>query len=241
MRNILPLFLFVLFLFMGCTANPFDEVTLTVVIDEPHPWQELTYSSLWKTLVYTKGDRIVQEHVPASVQTVNVVVPRGRTSVFCAYPLGSLIPWGGFYIPGSSKTVHLTQREGVLADLLVESWALNPQALGSVDASVLGMLVGDGRLVDQHHLVMGLLDGSLQSPKFLKPLSVTFGDLPDGRWVSELVGGSSFYLLWGEEVTVSVGDGTMRWLNKERGLSLTLMVDLTERRSIATVNNAPQW
>lgn len=235
------LILFTLLLLLGCSSNPLDEVVLTVVINEPHPWQQITHKPLWKTLVYSKGNQVVQEHLSASAQTTTVVVPRGKTSVLCAYPLGSLVPWGGFYTPGSSKIIYLTQREGVLANLLVESWTLNPQALGSIDASTLGMLVGDGRLVDQHHLVMGLLDGSLRSPKFLKPLTVTLSDLPDGRWVSELAGGSSFYLLWGEEVTISVGDGTIRWLNKERGLCLALQVDLAEKRSIVTVNNAPQW
>lgn len=228
---------------LGCAANPLSEVAITVTILEPHPWRDVAHKPLWKTIVYTDGETLERIHLKGDENTVTLVVKRDRPTVICAYPLSALAPWGGYYNPGPRRSVLLTQQQGELARLLSESWSLNEQAFETLNLDALFAAVGDATLVDQHHLILSLLDGSLTGDAiaYHPPLEVMLADLPEGRWVSELIEGPSFHVLWGDEVPLRIGGIIQRWINRERALLLTLYADLVERRYTTTISTAPVW
>ncbi len=228
---------------LSCAVNPFEEVQVTVVIEEAHPWRNLMHKPLWKTVVYTNGNTLERIHLAGGENSVSVVVACNRPTVICAYPLSSLNPWGGYYSPGSSRRVVLTQRQGALASLLLESWSINAQACETVNLDLLFDTIEDGRRIDQSRLLLAIFDGTLDrsSISYRPALSVTLTALVEGRWVSEIGDAPSFHALWDEEITISVGDGIQRWLNKERSLMLTLYTDLEERRYTTAVSAAPSW
>lgn len=228
---------------LGCAANPLSEVEITVTITESHPWREVAHKPLWKTVVYTDGDQLGRIHLEGDENSVTLAVKRDRPTIICAYPLSSLAPWGGYYSPGSERTVSLTQAQGELARLLLESWALNEQAFETLDLDLLFSSVLDATLVDQDQLLLSILDGSLsrESITYQQPLAVVLADIPQGRWVSELSDGTSFHFLWGDEIPLTVGGIIQRWINREQSLLLTLYADLGARRYTTTVSTAPWW
>ncbi len=232
-----------LLLLVGCEANPLTETRIVVTIDGGHPWREVAHKMPWKTLVYTDGTRLQKIHLASDENRAVITVRRDRPTIICAYPLSSLCPWGGYHAPGSKEIVTLTQGKGALADLLLESWYHNSQAFETIRADELFRVVGDATLIDQQRLVLSILDGTLQerSIERLLPLEVVLSDLPAGLWVSELASGSSFYTLWDDEVTLTVGGGIQRWICRERALCLTLYADLVERRWMANIGAAPTW
>ncbi len=237
------LFFCSLLLLVGCEANPLTEERIVVTIEEGHPWRDVVHKMPWKTLVYTDGATLQKIHLASEENRAVITVRRDRPTIICAYPLSSLAPWGGYHTPGSKEPVTLTQEQGALAALLVESWYHNSQAFETINAPSLFASVGDASLIDQQQLVLSILDGTLQAQDLarLQPLEVKLSSLPAGLWVSELASSPSFHILWDDEVTLTVGGGIQRWLCQERGLCLTLYADLLERRWMITIGPAPSW
>ncbi|MDX9914851.1 MAG: hypothetical protein RBS49_03085 [Sphaerochaeta sp.] len=232
-----------LLLLVGCEVNPLTEQKIVVTIEEGHPWREVLHKMPWKTLVYTDGTALKRIHLTSDENRTVITVRRDRPTIICAYPLSSLAPWGGYHEPGSKDLVVLTQDQGVFADLLVESWALNSQAFETIRVKALFEAIGDATLIDQHYVLLSLLDGTLQAQdiRYLDRLEVTLCDLPAGLWVSELITGPSFFALWDDEITLAVGGGIQRWINKEHALCLTLYADLVQRQWVAGISAAPRW
>jgi len=232
-----------LLLLVGCEVNPLTEQKIVVTIEEGHPWREVLHKMPWKTLVYTDGTALKRIHLTSDENRTAITVRRDRPTIICAYPLSSLAPWGGYHEPGSKDLVVLTQDQGVFADLLVESWALNSQAFETIRVKALFEAIGDATLIDQHYVLLSLLDGTLQAQdiRYLDRLEVTLCDLPAGLWVSELITGPSFFALWDDEITLAVGGGIQRWINKEHALCLTLYADLVQRQWVAGISAAPRW
>jgi len=230
-------------LLVGCEANPLTEERIVVTIDGGHPWREVMHKMPWKTLVYTDGERVQKIHLRGDENRTVITVRRDRPTIICAYPLSTLSPWGGFHTPGSKGPVSLTQERGPLADLLLESWYHNSQAFETIRADALFSAVGDATLIDQQRLVLAILDGTLEEEQIVRlpPLEVVLTDLPAGLWVAELASSPSFHILWDDAVTLTVGGGIQRWMNRERALCLTLYADLVERRWIVNISAAPSW
>jgi hypothetical protein len=227
----------------GCSFNPLTETQITITIEAEHPWRSVMHKPLWHTLSYTHGGVIEHLHLDGGSRSATLAVPRDRLTVLCAYPLSSLHPWGGFYQPGGERSIILTQEMGYLASLLLDAYTHNPEAVEMVGITALITLVGDGTLVDAHQLLLGIFNGTLKSepPTVLEPITVRLADLPEGLWVSELISGSSFHLLWGEEAYLRTGAQMQRWLNKERGLTLSVSTDLVGGRYTTAVTAAPKW
>lgn len=232
-----------LLLLVGCEANPLTEERIVVTIDEGHPWRDVVHKMPWKTLVYTDGTTLQKIHLESDENRAVITVRRDRPTIICAYPLSSLAPWGGYHAPGSKDPVALTQEEGALAALLLESWYHNSQAFETIRAEALFRAVGDASLIDQQRLVLSILDGTLEEQNIerLPPLDVVLSDLPAGLWVGERASSPSFHILWDDEVTLTVGGGIQRWICQERGLCLTLYADLLERRWMINIGAAPSW
>lgn len=90
-----------LFLCIGCEANFLHEQRITVSLQETHPWGEASHRPLWHTLVYTNGEGDWNTiHLTEGQKSVTLTVPRDSLTVFCAYPLSYLYPYGAFITQG---------------------------------------------------------------------------------------------------------------------------------------------
>lgn len=231
-------------LLAGCETHMLTERTIEVVLEEQHPWHEASHRPLWYTLVYTDGKGNLESyHLLPGTKRVKLSVPRGKMTVIAAYPLSSLHPVGGFCHPGGNSIIALAEEQGSLADLLLNSYEQNHEAVENLQGSLLASLAGDASLVDGNALMVSLLNGELSEGTVLPlaMLDVTLSDLPEGYWVPERRVQQAFWSQWGETVELQVEGGIQRWWNRERSLCLTLYSDLVQRRYISSLAKAPFW
>ncbi|MEA4861593.1 hypothetical protein SDC9_102381 [bioreactor metagenome] len=231
-------------LLAGCETHILTERTIEVVLSEKHPWHEASHHPLWYTLVYTNGKGgLEKRYLLPGTKRVKLSVARGKMTVIAAYPLSSLHPVAGFCHPGSENIISLSEENGSLADLLLNSYEKNHEAVENLQGTLLASLVGDASLVDGNALMVSLLNGELTQSKMtvLQMLQVTLTDLPEGYWVPERNAQQAFWSQWGESVDLQVRGGLQRWWNRERSLCLTLYADLSERRYLSSLAKAPLW
>jgi hypothetical protein len=238
------LYLLLCLLFIGCEIQPLLYQDVVVVIPKDHPWQEATHSELWHTLFYSDGKGALKKmHLPSSVRSIQVKIRRDCLTVFCAYPLSYMFPYGGFYQPGDKKVVHLTQSGGALAKLLLDSYTYNPRVVENIDAKYLTSLVKDASLVDGQQLMRDVLNGNFSPDtiKLYEPCPVTLEDIPQGYWIGERISQEPFWSFWGRETCLTVKGGLQRYLNKDDSLCLTIYGDLKNNRCVTSLGKAPIW
>lgn len=219
-----------------------------MVIPSPHRWEELQNQSFWYTLVWTEKGVLKQKHLKAGHKKVNLWIRREETVVFCAYPLGVFSPLGGAVVPNGEQRVLLTEQEGVLCHLLLESTKLNAGALGclvypNLLQEVLSK-VDDFTFIDANRLQKDLVNGELRSSSIQvqEPLAVMVSTIPQGYWVGERALDNSFWSYWGSEgVALSLGEGLHCFWNKEDALLLRVFVDLKEQASFVSLQKGPLW
>ncbi len=236
--------LLVLLFCTGCDQPFLTHRTVEVVLSQTHPWQTASHHELWHTLAYTDGNGAVQQlHLNAGTDRVAIQVRRDCLTIFCAYPLSSLFPMGGFVCPFDNEVVLLTQEQGTLASLLLDVYASYPKAIENLDSEYLRTTIGDASLLDGQTFVVNLLNGELDEAVLEKlPLvSVSLFDLPQGYWIAERLSQSSFYSHWSEPVQLEVEGGIQRWWNTQRGVCLTLYADSKQGSVITSLNKAPVW
>ncbi len=229
---------------MGCEANLLHDRTITVHLDEPHPWQEVSHKPLWHVLVYTDGrGGTASIHLPRGTKEVEVVVPKGCLTVFCAYPLSSCYPYGGFSLPGGSDQIVLRQADGALARLLLDAYQHNPEAVEYINAARLSTKIGDVSLCDGNALAVSLLNGTGVPPDlhYYEKQTVVLDTIPAGYWVPERVSQRPFWSQWGKDVTLSLEGGLQRFLSREENLCLSLYVDQENGTCTSSLSKAPQW
>jgi len=219
-----------------------------VVIPSVHRWEKMQNQSFWYTLVWTQDGVLKQQHLSSGEKKVTLMVRRGETVVFCAYPLGVFSPIGGAVVPNAEAKVLLTQQEGVLCHLLLESTKFNAGSLGGLAypnllREVLSK-VDDFTLLDVNRLQKDLVNGELcsSSIQVQGPLTVVVSTIPQGYWVGEREQDASFWSYWGSDgVALSLGEGLHCFWNKEDALLLRVFVDLKEQVSFVSVQKGPLW
>lgn len=238
----------VFFLFVSCTYNPLSMREVEVVIAMTHRWEEMQNQSFWYTLVWTDKGELKQQHLKAGQKKVSIWIRRGETVVFCAYPLGVFSPLGGAVAPNGEAAVSLTEQEGVLCNLLLESTKINASSLGSLGYQQLLRealsKVDDFTFLDATRLQKDLVNGELRSSSIQvqEPLVVRVSTIPQGYWVGERACDASFWNYWGSEgVALSLGEGPHCYWNKEDALLLRVFVDLKEQASFVSVQKGPLW
>lgn len=235
-------------LFVSCTYNPLSMREVEVVIPMPHRWEQMQNQSFWYTLVWSENGVLKQQHLRSGERRVSLWIRRGETVVFCAYPLGVFSPCGGAAVPNAETEILLSEQEGVLCDLLLESTKLNALSLGSLGyqhllREALSKL-GDFTLLDANRLQKDLVNGELRpsSIQVQEPLTVVVSTIPQGYWVGERACDASFWSFWGSEgVALSLGEGLHCYWNKEDALLLRVFVDLKGQASFVSVQKGPLW
>lgn len=232
------------FFLVGCDIEPLLYQEVTIMLPEKHPWQEATHKPLWHTLVYsdTRGS-LTKIHLDKGVRSVTLKLRRDCLTVFCAYPLSFLFPYGGFYQPGEKGFVELSQEKGSLAKLLLDSYQYNPQAVQQLDAVYLSSLVKEASLVDGQQLMVDLLNGSFVKESIIRyePFQVSLSDLPQGYWIGERTAMEPFWSYWDRETRITINHGLVRYLNQDRSLCLTIYGIAESQSCITSLGKAPVW
>lgn len=219
-----------------------------VVIPKQHRWEEMQNQSFWYTLVWTEKGRLKQQHLKAGEKRVKIWIRRGETVVFCGYPLGVFSPVGGAVVPNGEAEVRLTEQEGVLCHLLLESTKLNADSLGALAYPYLlreiCSKVDDFTLLDANRLQKDLVNGELRSSsiQILDPMVLVVSTIPQGHWVGERTNDGSFWSYWDSEgVALALGEGLHCFWNREDALLLRIFIDLTEQVFFFSVQKGPLW
>lgn len=222
--------------------------TVEVLIPLHHQWEEMQNKSFWYTLVWTENGALQQQHLKSGEKRVTLWVRRGETVVFCAYPLGTFAPVGGAVVPNGEAEVKLSQQEGVLCHILLESTKLNSGSLGGLIyphlVQEIRSKVDDFTLLDANRLQKDLVNGELRSSsiRVKDPLGVVVSTIPQGYWVSERASDNSFWSYWGGDgVALSLGEGLHCFWNMEDALLLRVFVDLAGQASFISLQKGPLW
>lgn len=241
--------LLVLGIFVGFTSCSDSSRMVEVSLEGLHPWEEACHNPMWHTLVWTDGKGGFQRlHLDAGTRTVRIPVPRGRSIVFCAYPLGELEPWGGVFHPLSPQNrLLLTPREGSVARLLQTLSKTSHGPINHLNYPVLSALLENGlgddfRMLDSNRLGKDILNGSLseRSIQRIPPLEASLTNLPTGFWISADRRTDSFWFdSETSSVKLSLPGGLHRFLNREACLELRILVDENSLRIFQYIREPP--
>lgn len=235
-------------LFTGCTVDPLSMRSVEVSLPLKHRWEEMKNQSFWYTLVWIEGGEVKQKHLKAGEKRVKLWIRRAETVVFCAYPLGVFAPAGGAITPNGEAQVLLSEQEGALCHLLLESAKINADSLGSLGYPKLleemRSKADDFTLIDANRLQKDLVNGELSSSSIQvqNPLAVVVSSIPQGCWVGQRKCDRSFWSYWdGEGVSLLLGEGLHCFWNMEEALLLRIFVDLREQVFFVSVQKGPLW
>ena len=207
--------------------------TVTVVLEESHPWEAASGRRFWYTLGWNGPSGAIEEtHLSIGCRAVRILVPLGGTVVFAAYPLGSGMPFGGASLAiDASERVLLTMEDGPLADMLLSLSKRWPEPVARVNFQNLSQYIScvdpTGWGIDWNLLAKKIVEGHLSasSVKQIDPVSIDVEGLPEGVWVCEHAGYPE--LASGSEVPVEIQGlfpGLIRYLSLEGGLELRIVI-----------------
>ncbi|MCH3917679.1 MAG: hypothetical protein LKE40_09500 [Spirochaetia bacterium] len=223
------------------------ERTVTVHIDEVHPFEAATDRKLWYTLSYTSvSGKLRSLYVPGHIDQVSVAVDRNAFVYFLATPIGEFNPLGGVLFPDGTEDIYLHYEDGNLVSFFVSldqnyTAVVNMVNYGKVRQKLENMNALDA--FDRRKLASDLLNGKLCDSSFSVQdcLTVTTGQVPKGHWISEDLREEGFWIDGTSDkiVTLFLCEGTHRYLETESGRMLTVVVDASDRKAYLTLSKAP--
>ena len=223
----------ILFITLFLLTTCLDSSLVTVVIGERHPWEEASGRRFWYTLVYQEGGYFEQVELPVGTRKAELLLPKGKTTILAAYPLGNGAPLGGAYQGG--KGVELLYEKGPLAEALHHLSKFYYEPLEVIAFDYLAELIlaerGEGDGFDWNYLAQEIANGDLseRSLKLLPLAEVTLIDIPAGYWISERRGYPSFYSFINREVVVeNLPPGISRYFNLEKEMELRIVISPQE-------------
>ena len=211
----------------GCTIESPQYRTVKLVIPL-HPWEE-NGPSMWYSLVWNDGTETKTTFVDNTTRTVSLRIPKAQTTYICAYPLGSLRPFGTAITPLSHASVFaLDQDEGVLAEILLG--LEHPSALGvNFDKLVenASLKLEDFTLLDPEILLEDVYNGNLSKKSIVRtePVKVAGMEFYSGRWIPESIHLEAFSVETGETAPVLyLSQGVHRFYCRDRNLEIRIVV-----------------
>ena len=231
----------ILMLFALTSCSLEIPVPLTLSIAEIHPFEELYGEDLWYELTYMDGESVRTEHVGKGIRDISVSVHSGGLCAFIMEPLGEFSPIGGFFEPGDDRTVYLTSSSGEMAELLISAFEYRPDAVLRLSMEKVKEICHDLPSIDPEAFLSCLFDGSLNAGTMRKRERrlIAFDTIPEGEWISERYEIPSFTVgMSGDEVLFDVYPGIYRYIEKERGLLLTVICT-EDGEASATIKASP--
>ena len=210
-----------------CTVESPQYRTVELVIPL-HPWEE-DGPSMWYSLVWNEGTGTKTVFVDNSTRTVSLKIPRTQTTYICAYPLGSLRPFGTAVTPLSHSNVFaLDQDKGVIAEILLS--LEHPSELTvNFDRLVenASLELEDFSLIDPEILLEDVYNGDLSKKSIVRtePVKVTGLEFYSGLWIPESIHQEAFSVEAGETAPVMyLSQGVHRFYCRERSLEIRIVV-----------------
>lgn len=239
-KMLLPLSLLP-FLLSSCLID--YPVTVTVALEELHPFEELSGAYLWHELTYFDGEEIKTVYVAAGERRCSLQVRSGSLCVFSFSPLGELGAIGGFYEPGDEGAVSCVGDDGSFADLLIYVAEYRPEAVRRLSVRNLRESYPDLMALDEVSFMEDLADGTVYKNQLTlsEKATVTIDSVPSGEWVSERYDVDSFTVnISGRSVSLSLYPGDYHFACFAR--SMLLEVICTEDGEVSTTITAlPEW
>ena len=233
------LFALIVLLLSSCSLD--IPIPVTLVIGEEHPFEELFSRDLWYTLSYFDGREERTIHIDQGTREITVRVYSGGLRAFSMKPMGELGPIGGFFEPGDDGVVYLKGSSGDLAEQMVSALSYRNDAVERLSMRELLEAEDDLRAIDETEFLSRIYDGTLTSstiPHKERRL-IGFDSIPEGLWVSERYDTPSFAVeMSGDETVFDIYPSAYRYICKERGLLLTVV--LTEDgEASASIRESP--
>ncbi|MBR1918753.1 MAG: hypothetical protein IJ831_03940 [Spirochaetales bacterium] len=216
-------FLVLLLLFLNLSCEQLSYRTVTVLFPSEHFWESESGSLMWYTLEYFNGSRVERLTLRSGERKVSVPVLRGCTVYFVARPEDSYHPFGGGLDPSGGDRVYLTQREGLLAEILIEASRAQPHQCANYCYETIRENLEYP--FDEDELLLDLRNGIFRSSDYKVSLyDVPISGIPEGRYIPETDYDPPFQLSAGQEITLSLYPGIHRYLNLSRHFLRTIAV-----------------
>ena len=230
-----------LLLFLSsCSYEPWVDVEL--VIPEQHPFEDAFSESMWFTLSYFNGERIVDEHIPKGSRNVSVKVRSGGLAVFSFRPIGELGAIGGFYEPGDERRVNVLPEYGAFAEMLLNAASYRAEPVSRLSVREVLSAVDDIQAIDETEFLRDIFNGTLgYGIKLNDKYLVRYDSIPEGVWISERFDIPSFEIdFTGESVSLMLYPGVYRYAEVSRRLLLTVIID-EEGEGSFMMSGIPLW
>ena len=210
------------FIFTSCEILNYREVT--VCFPSEHFWESESGVEMWYTLEYFDGESIKRKTLNKGERQTTVSVLRGATCYFVSRPENQYHPFGGGFDPEDDGVVYLTQKEGFLADILIEASRLVPSQASSFSYKYINSRIEYP--FNEDALLLDLRNGSFSHSSYsVKSYKIPIEGLPGGRYIPETDYDSPFYLDVGEEKTLFLYPGIHRYLNLEKRFIRTIAIN----------------
>ncbi len=224
----------ILVLLVGIASTTACESTswTTVQIVGNHPWEKASGRQFWYTLLYRDDSALRQVNLPIGVRSLRIMVPKARTTIFAAYPLGTGVPFGGAYhAVANNHRVELSMYDGPLAGALLQVSKQWPDPVAELNFTRIARMVKtvdpSGTRLDWNHLATDIVTGAVSEASFRTSgsRSIVIESVPQGRWIGELVDSETFFVFADQEVALeNLSPGIVRYVNLDHGLELRIAV-----------------
>ena len=239
MKIFLLLLIGIIFL-SSCSFEHWIDVHL--LIPEQHPYEVAFSETLWFSLSYFDGEKIVDKHIPKGKRTLNVRVKAGSLAVFSFRPLGELGALGGFFEPGDDHFVTILPEYGSFAEMLLRAAEYRSEPVSRLSMKKVLSSVPDLQAVDESSFLLDIFNGTLGYGISLnEKTAVRFDSIPRGEWISERYDIPSFSVAFsGDVVSFMLYPGVYRYVQKEMELLLTIILDEKGDASMM-ISRLPLW
>ena len=227
-------------LLSSCVLEPWIEIEL--VIPEPHPFEDAFSESMWFTLSYFDGEKIIDRHIPKGIRRIDVKVRAGGLAVFSFRPAGELGAIGGFYEPGDDNHVEVLPEYGPFAELLLSAASYRADPVSRLSVKAVLAAVPDIQAINETAFLLDIFNGTLGYGITLNSrFHITYDSVPEGRWISERFDVMSFEVPYsGDTVSWMLYPGVYRFAEAERRLLLTVIID-EEGTASFMIGRIPLW
>jgi hypothetical protein len=236
--------IFIIISIISC-ESVFNYKEVEVVIEDLHPFEEISGEKVWYTLSYTNalGD-ISYKHINKNKRSTKILVPKNATIFVCAKPLNDFSPIATVINPGEEERVSLNYKEGYLVSFLQDLYLQNPKAVSSINYKKLYSLLNKKGLLssfDKLVLARDILNGELDETSIFEidQLQIELTQAIDGYWISENPDEGGFTISDSnyKRVSLSLGDGEHYYINFEKGYIMLIIVESKSKKYFVRIED----
>ncbi len=238
--------LIIIFIFF-CSCNEFiNYKEVEIIINEKHPFEEISNKDLWYNISYTDGfGQIKNCHLVKNKKKLKLLVRKGQPIFICAKALDKYSPIGGVIL-ADEKRVVLKYEEGKMVEFLQNLYIQNSEAVSSINYNLLldvskkkGLLESFNELILARDIICGnLCEASLYKND---KISVSIEQAIEGYWVSENPDEGCFFISDSDyyRVKLSLSTGKYFYINIEKGYQMVIIVDSKSRKYFIKIERVP--